>query len=73
VRSHSRQICRRADLRVDRAGVNHLLICSVRMVLVLIGTCSSRRVGRVVLYASTRSDNFGGGDVNLNVNVSVLV
>ena len=61
MQSHSRSICRRADLRVDRAGVNHLLIGLARMVLVLIGACASRRVDRVVLYASTRSDNFGGG------------
>ena len=63
VRSHSRSICRRADLRVDMAGVNHLLIGLTRMVifLVLIGAYALRRVDRVVLYASTRSDNFGGG------------
>ena len=47
----------------SRAGVNHLLIGldRMRLVLVLIGACASRRVDRVVLYASTRSDNFGGG------------
>ena len=44
-----------------RAGVNHLLIGLARMVLVLIGACAWRREDRVVLYASTRSDNFGGG------------
>jgi hypothetical protein len=60
VRSHSRSMCWRADLRVDRAGVNHLLVGSARMVL--IGACASRRVNGVVLYASTRSDNFGGGE-----------
>ena len=31
------------------------------MVLVFIGACTSRKVDRVVLYASTRSDNFGEG------------
>ena len=54
-------MCRRADLKVDKAGVNHLLAGLARMVLVLIGACTSRRVDRVVLYASTRSDNFCGG------------
>ena len=52
MRSHSLSICRRADLRVDRAGVNRLLTGFARMVFVLSGACASRRVDRGVLYAS---------------------
>jgi len=43
-------MCRRADLRVDRAGVNHLLTGLALMVLVFSWACASRRGDRVVLY-----------------------
>jgi len=48
-----------------KSGLNviHLLTGLARMVLVLSGACASRRVDKVVLYASTRSDNLGGGRV----------
>jgi len=53
-------MCRQADLRVDRAGVNHFLTGLALMVLVLIAAWSLSRVNSVVLYVSTRSDKFGG-------------
>jgi len=48
VRSHSLSMCQRADLRVSRAGVNHLLTDLALIVFVLIGAWVSRRFDRVV-------------------------
>ena len=54
-------MCRQADLRVDRAGVNHLLTGLARMVLGLTGAYILRRAVGVGYYVLTRSDKLDGG------------
>jgi len=51
----------RADISLDKAGINHELLGSERMVFVLCETCLSRSEERIPLCESTRSDSVVGG------------